>query len=393
MTQNLSLPKNAVLYQVGGCVRDALLGVPSTDTDFVVVGVSPQEMIDAGFQQVGADFPVFLHPVTHDEYALARTERKNGQGYHGFSTYSAPDVTLEEDLWRRDFTMNAMAQNPTTGSIIDPFNGKKDLEQSILRHVGPAFSEDPVRVLRGARFAAKYSLTFADDTWALMNTLVESGEMASLVHERVRVEFEKGFKSFNPSKMWSALDRLGALPMLVPPEMANAAVYGLLELLSKDTDSAEVWGTLMHAAFPNADSTKYKELMLQYKYPKGCVYIAQTLQLRANISENFSTDQLVKYWTTSDARRQKKSWDRVQDLCFQLGQRTPSMEQWAQVDAICRGIDESAVVQTIKSLGLHVPSALPNALFVERCARVAHSFPQYPCSYPAKEQSFPDGAP
>lgn len=161
------------IYLVGGAVRDALLGLPVKDKDWVVVGATPQEMLDAGYQQVGRDFPVFLHPQTHEEYALARTERKSGSGYTGFTCYAAPDVTLEADLQRRDLTINALARDDD-GQIIDPYHGRRDLEARLLRHVSPAFGEDPLRVLRVARFAARYahlSFRIADETLALMREM------------------------------------------------------------------------------------------------------------------------------------------------------------------------------------------------------------------------------
>ena len=174
------------IYLVGGAVRDALLGLPVKDRDWVVVGSTPQEMLDAGYQQVGRDFPVFLHPQTHEEYALARTERKSGSGYTGFTCYAAPDVTLEDDLKRRDLTINALAQD-NNGEIIDPYNGLGDLQNRLLRHVSPAFGEDPLRVLRVARFAARYahlSFRIADETLALMREMTHAGELEHLTPER-----------------------------------------------------------------------------------------------------------------------------------------------------------------------------------------------------------------
>ncbi|SUH34849.1 tRNA nucleotidyltransferase [Salmonella enterica subsp. enterica] len=170
------------IYLVGGAVRDALLGLPVKDKDWVVVGATPQEMLDAGYQQVGRDFPVFLHPQTHEEYALARTERKSGSGYTGFTCYAAPDVTLEADLQRRDLTINALARDDD-GQIIDPYHGRRDLEARLLRHVSPAFSEDPLRVLRVARFAARYahlSFRIADETLSLMRDMTAAGELEHL---------------------------------------------------------------------------------------------------------------------------------------------------------------------------------------------------------------------
>ena len=175
------------IYLVGGAVRDALLGLPIKDKDWVVVGATPQGMLNAGYQQVGRDFPVFLHPQTREEYALARTERKSGSGYTGFTCYAAPDVTLEDDLQRRDLTINAMARDDD-GEIIDPYNGLDDLENRLLRHVSPAFSEDPLRVLRVARFAARYAhlgFRIADETMTLMREMNAAGELEHLTPERV----------------------------------------------------------------------------------------------------------------------------------------------------------------------------------------------------------------
>ena len=202
-------------YVVGGAVRDELLGLPVKDRDFVVVGATPEEMTAGGFKPVGRDFPVFLHPQTHEEYALARTERKSGRGYRGFTVYSAPDVTLEQDLARRDFTINAMARAPD-GELIDPHNGKKDLEEGVLRHVGAAFAEDPVRILRAARFAARFGFRIAEETLALMKQMVDSGEADHLVPERVWQEFAKGLEEPQPERMFEALRRCGLHAKLLP---------------------------------------------------------------------------------------------------------------------------------------------------------------------------------
>jgi len=202
-------------YVVGGAVRDELLGLPVHDRDYVVVGTTPEEMTAAGFKPVGKDFPVFLHPKTHEEYALARTERKSGRGYKGFTVYSAPDVTLEQDLARRDLTINAIAKQ-ADGTLIDPFNGEKDVRAGVLRHVSPAFSEDPVRILRIARFAARFAFRIADETLALMTKMVANGETDHLVPERVWQEFAKGLCEPHPELMFEALERCGLRPKLLP---------------------------------------------------------------------------------------------------------------------------------------------------------------------------------
>ena len=203
-------------FEVGGCVRDALLGRPSADRDWVVVGVSPKEMLDLGFKPVGRDFPVFLHPRTHEEYALARTERKSAPGYHGFEFHAAPDVTLEQDLARRDLTINAMAR-AGDGTLVDPHGGAADLRARVLRHVSAAYAEDPVRLLRTARFAARYGdFTVAPATLALMRRLVAGGEVDALVPERVWQELSRGLMELHPRRMFELLREAGALARLLP---------------------------------------------------------------------------------------------------------------------------------------------------------------------------------
>jgi tRNA nucleotidyltransferase (CCA-adding enzyme) len=203
-------------YIVGGAVRDRLLGLAVQDRDWVVVGATPDELRALGYVAVGADFPVFLHPETREEYALARTERKTAPGYRGFSFHATPDVTLEEDLQRRDLTINAMAEEPD-GTLIDPWGGARDLEAKVLRHVSPAFAEDPVRILRVARFAARFAaFQVAPETEALMRTMVESGEADALVPERVWREVSRGLMERRPSRMFEVLRRCGALERVLP---------------------------------------------------------------------------------------------------------------------------------------------------------------------------------
>ena len=206
------------IFEVGGSIRDELLGLQNQDRDYVVVGATPEEMAALGYKPVGADFPVFLHPDTHDEYALARTERKTAPGYQGFVFHTSPDVTLEEDLARRDFTVNAIARD-TDGTLIDPYNGVADANARILRHVGDAFLEDPVRVLRGARFAARFAalgFQIAPETKALMRSITDSGELDHLVPERVWQELSRGMMEATPSKMFEVLRDCGALARLLP---------------------------------------------------------------------------------------------------------------------------------------------------------------------------------
>jgi tRNA nucleotidyltransferase (CCA-adding enzyme) len=203
------------IYLVGGAVRDRLLGRPKGDRDWVVVGSTPLAMLSQGFVPVGKDFPVFLHPQTHEEYALARTERKSGHGYHGFQVHASPDVTLEEDLARRDLTINAMAED-ANGTVIDPYGGQRDLAARVLRHVSPAFAEDPVRILRLARFAARFDdFTVHADTLAMMRQMVLGGEADHLVAERVWQELARGLMEDTPSRMFEVLRECGALARLL----------------------------------------------------------------------------------------------------------------------------------------------------------------------------------
>lgn len=203
------------IYTVGGAVRDGLLGLPVQDCDHVVVGATVEAMVAAGFMPVGKDFPVFLHPTTHEEYALARTEKKQGRGYKGFTVFASPQVSLLEDLQRRDLTINAMAR-AADGRLIDPFGGVKDVAAGVLRHVSAAFVEDPVRILRVARFAARFGFTVAPETLTLMRTMVAAGELDFLVPERVWQEFAKGLMTREPARMIEVLRACGALQRLLP---------------------------------------------------------------------------------------------------------------------------------------------------------------------------------
>jgi tRNA nucleotidyltransferase (CCA-adding enzyme) len=203
-------------YLVGGAVRDALMGLEGSDRDWVVVGGTPEALVAQGYQPVGKDFPVFLHPDTHEEYALARTERKTARGYHGFAVHASPDVTLEEDLARRDLTINAIAQD-AHGQRTDPYGGERDIAAKMLRHVTEAFREDPVRILRLARFAARFpDFTVAPETMTLMREMVAEGEVDALVSERVWQELSRGLMGAKPSRMLQVLRECGALQRLLP---------------------------------------------------------------------------------------------------------------------------------------------------------------------------------
>ena len=221
-------------YVVGGAVRDRLLGLPVADRDHVVVGATVDELVAAGYQPVGRDFPVFLHPVTHEEYALARTERKVAPGYAGFVFHADPSVTLEADLERRDLTVNAIAEDDETGRLIDPFGGQRDLASRVFRHVGPAFVEDPVRVLRVARFAARFAdFTVAPETVALMRTMAAAGEIDALVPERVWQEIARGLMEDHPARMFEVLEEAHALDRLFPELAPHATTASTARALGR----------------------------------------------------------------------------------------------------------------------------------------------------------------
>lgn len=239
------------IYQVGGAVRDGLLGLPVKDRDYVVVGATPEQMLAAGYRAVGKDFPVFLHPDTQQEHALARTERKTGKGYKGFSVYAAPEVTLEEDLARRDFTMNAIAQ-AEDGTLVDPFHGQLDIQKKILRHVTEAFSEDPVRILRAGRFLARFTdFTVAPETLALMREMVAAGEVDALVPERVWQEIAKGLMEKQPSRMFEMLRDCGALQVILP-------------------ELSRLWGVPQTALYhPEIDTGVHVMMVIDYAAKQG----------------------------------------------------------------------------------------------------------------------------
>jgi tRNA nucleotidyltransferase (CCA-adding enzyme) len=274
------------IYLVGGAVRDRLLGLPVKDRDWVVVGATPRQMLDAGFKPVGRDFPVFIHPDTGEEYALARTERKSGKGYTGFEFHASPEVTLEEDLRRRDLTINAMAE-AADGQIIDPYGGRADLEQRLLRHVSPAFAEDPLRVLRVARFAARFAplgFAVANDTLALMRQLSAGDELEHLSAERVWQEFERALATAAPLRFISLLEQVGAGATLLPelcrlPQQAHTASARLCAAAGSAEQQFALLLTLASAEQSDADAVNSIEsLCARLRVPNR--YRDLALQLR-----------------------------------------------------------------------------------------------------------------
>ncbi|QXH51992.1 multifunctional CCA tRNA nucleotidyl transferase/2'3'-cyclic phosphodiesterase/2'nucleotidase/phosphatase [Pseudomonas fakonensis] len=261
------------IYKVGGAVRDRLLGRPVSDVDWLVVGATVEQMQAQGFRPVGADFPVFLHPHTGEEYALARTERKSGRGYGGFTFHASPDVTLEDDLIRRDLTINAMAEDEQ-GTLYDPYHGKRDLDQRLLRHVSPAFAEDPLRVLRVARFAARYAplgFKVADETLALMRQIGESGELQALTAERSWKEIERALMESEPQVFIEVLRSCGALEHLMPELAQGADTLAALHQAAQRQQALPVrWACLLRGLEPAA----IKALNQRFKAPRECQELA-----------------------------------------------------------------------------------------------------------------------
>ncbi len=295
-------------YVVGGAVRDEMLGLPVQDRDYVVVGASPEEMVKSGFRPVGRDFPVFLHPQTHEEYALARTERKTAPGYHGFTFHAAPDVTLEQDLQRRDLTINAMARDEA-GRLIDPHHGADDLSRGVLRHVSPAFAEDPVRILRVARFAARFGFTVAPETQALMVQMVQAGEADALVAERVWQELAKGLMERTPSTLFTVLRECGALARVLPQIDALYDQGGADDALAA-LDAAADQQAGLDARFAALTRTLEPEaveaLCVKLKAPAACRDLALLASRHANaIADAVSLDagELMSLFEGVDAWR------------------------------------------------------------------------------------------
>ena len=340
------------IYLVGGAVRDALLNIPVKDRDWMVVGATPEEMIALDYEQVGADFPVFLHPETHEEHALARTERKSGKGYQGFDCRFSPDVTLEDDLLRRDLTINAMAQD-SDGNIIDPYNGRADLDARLLRHVSPAFSEDPLRVLRVARFAARYAplgFTIATETMTLMQQMVNDGELDYLVAERVWTETQRALGEKTPEVYFQVLRDCGALKTWFPqldalfgipqpekhhPEI-DCGIHALLSLqaAAKLTDKNSVrWAALTHdlgkALTPTEELPRHiahekrglkpiKNLCKTLKAPKEHQELALlSCEFHTHVHRAFELKgaTLNKLFNQTDAWRRKERFEDFLQVC------------------------------------------------------------------------------
>ena len=315
------------IFLVGGAVRDELLGRPVKERDWVVVGSTPEEMIARKFQPVGKDFPVFLHPKTHEEYALARTERKTGKGYKGFHFYATPDVSLTEDLRRRDLTINAIAKS-STGELIDPYHGQADIKKRILRHVSPAFSEDPVRILRIARFACQLvNFQVHPDTNTLMQDMVKTGEVDALVPERVWKELSRALAAEKPVRFFEVLQQCHALPRLFPElTPGDAGMHALLTACTLSDVGAVRFATLCHHLSPKM----LKTLCQRYRVASDYAELAMLV---------------MKYNVTYHALNTQSAADLLQLLKAADAFRRP--ERFAQLITACRATKTQAKDHTI----------------------------------------------
>jgi len=331
-------------YRVGGAVRDTLLSYPHHETDWVVVGSTPEDMISAGFTQVGRDFPVFLHPDTKEEYALARTERKSGPGYHGFVVHADPSVTLEEDLERRDLTINAMAMNEA-GDIIDPYGGQQDLEAKLLKHVSAHFVEDPLRVLRVARFAARYhhlGFTVDPTTRSLMAEIVAADELPHLSIERVWVETEKALPEQHPEVFWQVLASCGALQILLPELVVSDGIAALTRAAPHTQRADCRWAALL-SDLPEARAQAASERL---KAPNAFTLLAARVsawrpQMKAALTDATTCMALLK---ALDALRRDEPFEGFCETLSALEQQTP--EVIAAIALLC---DARGAAQRVKA--------------------------------------------
>ncbi|MDH3979526.1 MAG: multifunctional CCA addition/repair protein [Gammaproteobacteria bacterium] len=370
------------IYLVGGAVRDKLLGLPVSERDWVVVGATVQEMVDLGYQAVGKDFPVFLHPQTKEEYALARTERKTAPGYTGFDICADPAITLEEDLLRRDLTINAMAET-AHGKLIDPYGGQDDLDNGLLRHVSPAFSEDPVRVLRVARFAARfahYGFNVAHDTNALMRRMVDNGEVDYLVAERVWAELHKALASNTPARFFTVLAGCGALKKLFPevaelPASKTAAheqAHLALPVLNHAVDMSDSRTIRLAALVCDLDNgtdggldrNQLNAFCERLRLPNSYRELADmALQYRQRLhdSAQLSASELLDLLTALDAfRRAERLADFIAVCATEAHSMNPAMQDYAPADLLERALlaAESITPDTAGKSGKEIGKAI-----------------------------------
>jgi tRNA nucleotidyltransferase (CCA-adding enzyme) len=409
------------IYTVGGAVRDGLLGLPVKDRDHVVVGATPQQLLDLGFRPVGKDFPVFLHPESQEEYALARTERKTAPGYKGFAFHAAPDVTLEDDLARRDLTINAIAQDED-GSLVDPYHGREDIAARVFRHVSDAFIEDPVRILRVARFAARFAdFTVAPETNALMRRMVEEGEVDALVPERVWQELSRGLMEKTPSRMFEVLRGCGALQRILPeldalwgvpqpekwhPEIDTgvhvmlvidwAAAQGfalpvrfaaLLHDLGKGTTPPEMWPR--HHGHEARSAQLAEQVCARLKVPGDCRDLAlMTAREHGNVGRAFEMrpDTLVKLFSRCDAfRKPQRFIDMLRAAeCDHRGRTGLEQQPFPQAAYLEGALQAAQAIDAGAIAGQHQgqPQRIPEAIQAARSAQVAAYVERQPPAQP-----------
>ncbi|MEX2488880.1 MAG: multifunctional CCA tRNA nucleotidyl transferase/2'3'-cyclic phosphodiesterase/2'nucleotidase/phosphatase [Pseudomonadales bacterium] len=303
------------IYLVGGAIRDELLGLPVTERDWVVVGATPEELTDRGFRAVGRDFPVFLHPETGEEYALARTERKTGTGHRGFQCDSSTTVTLEEDLQRRDFTINAIARQPD-GTLIDPYGGRNDLEDKVLRHISPAFEEDPLRVIRAARFKAKLhhlGFTLHQETVSLLHRMVARGDLAELAPERIFGELEKALQTSHPAEFFTQLQELGANQVLWP-EIDNQGIQTLARIGGVTEDPIARFVSTV----ANRPVDAIEILCLRYRMPSryrdAALLVTEYYDAWKNVLQ-MNADAIVDLLEDVDAFRRSDRFKWISNIC------------------------------------------------------------------------------
>lgn len=369
------------IYCVGGAVRDELLGRPVADRDWVVTGATPEQMAALGFRPVGRDFPVFLHPRTHEEYALARTERKTARGYRGFQIHSSPDVTLEDDLRRRDLTINAIAR-AADGRLIDPWGGQADLNARRLRHVSEAFAEDPVRILRLARFAARLpEFTVAPDTLALARRMVDEGEVDALVPERVWQELSRGLMEAQPARMFQVLRDCGALQRLLPE--GDEIDVASLDAAARCGDPLEIRYAL--AIAPPGGSSVARARSERLRVPVACADLAILLADQgkgpwSDIDTPTDAARVLHYLESLDAlRRPGRALALVRARAHRAGQGEARCKavnaaetRWRELIDAMQGVAAGPIAAAVRAAGAHdLATRIQAALREARCAALA----------------------
>jgi tRNA nucleotidyltransferase (CCA-adding enzyme) len=371
-------------FVVGGAVRDALLGLPVQDRDWVVVGATPEDMLAQGFRPVGKDFPVFLHPATHEEYALARTERKTAPGYRGFVFHTSPDVKLEDDLVRRDLTINAIARSGD-GALIDPFGGQRDLQAKVFRHVSPAFAEDPVRILRVARFAARLAgFTVAPETNALMRQMVLQGEVDALVPERVWQEIARGLMEAAPSRMLAVLRDCGALARIMPELSIDDELPLVVDYAAARGFPLQVrFAALMHGLA----TRPIDELCQRLKVPNECRELAiMSAREQACISGAVAlrATQIVRLFEGCDAFRKPERFADLllaaecHDLPARLAQSDPGNRPFAQAAHLLVALRAARAVNAGAIAGRYSGQRIPRAVHASRVCAVKRALSSAP---------------